>query len=170
MVPSHHSDADVVENILQQQVKLISNLWSWQYYSAKAEYHIVGNFREEFIFVFFASQKPFTKNETAKFLLAMCKVSEPCFNLAYFQLASRSNSNKSLSMSVPLMAITQAIQEIEVLCNHRRTNWTAEQGREWKQSFLRMSWVRSYFSPPHWMGQLTLPSISVNNSKPSLSF
>ena len=91
-------------------------------------YRIVFNFREGFIFTFFASQEPFPKIKTAKFLLATCKASEPCFNLAYFKLSSRCNSYKSPSQRVPLTAIAQAIQEIEVLRKHRRTNRTAEQG------------------------------------------
>ena len=36
-------------------------------------YHIVGNFREGFIFAFFASQELFAKIKTAKFLLSTCK-------------------------------------------------------------------------------------------------
>ena len=43
---------------------------------------MVGNFCEGFIFVFFASQEPFAKIKTTKFLLSTCKASEPHFNLA----------------------------------------------------------------------------------------
>ena len=39
----------------------------------------------------------------------------------------------------------KAIQEIEMLRKHRHTSQTAPQGREWKQSLLRTSWVRGYF-------------------------
>ena len=41
-----------------------------------------GNFREGFIFTFFASQEPFAKIKTAKFLLSTCTTSELRFNLA----------------------------------------------------------------------------------------
>ena len=60
---------------------------------------MVGNFHEGFIFTFFVNQKPFTKIETVKFLLFMCKVSELHFNL---KLISCLNSNRSLSASVSL--------------------------------------------------------------------
>ena len=109
-------------------------------------YHMVCNFREGFIFVFFASQEPFAKIKTTKFLLSTCKASEPRFNLAYFKLSSRLNSNRSLLVSVPLTAIAQAIQESEVLRKHRRTKRTAAQGQVRKQLFLWTSWVRGYFS------------------------
>ena len=56
------------------------------------------------------------------------------------------NCNRSLSVNVPSTAIAQVIQEIKVLCQHRRTSRTAAQGRERKQPFLRTSWVRGYFS------------------------
>ena len=46
------------------------------------QYRMVGNFGEGFIFAFFASQEPFAKIKTAKFLLSTCKASEPRFNLA----------------------------------------------------------------------------------------
>ena len=51
----------------------------------------------------------------------MCKASDLFLNPAYFKL---SNSNRSLSASVPSVVITQAIQFIKVL-KHRRTNWTS---------------------------------------------
>ena len=43
-------------------------------------YCMVGNFREVFIFAFFASQEPFAKIKTAKILLPTCKANEPRFN------------------------------------------------------------------------------------------
>ena len=46
------------------------------------KYRMVGNFREGFIFAFFASQEPFAKIKIAKFMLSTCKASEPRFNLA----------------------------------------------------------------------------------------
>ena len=51
--------------------------------------------------------------KTAKFSLSTCKSSEPRFNLAYFKLSSRPNSNKSWSVSVTLTAIAQVIQDIK---------------------------------------------------------
>ena len=57
-------------------------------------------------------QEPFTKT---KILLSACKVSKPHFNLAYLQVSSRPNSNRSLSTNLPLTAIAQAIQKIKVL-------------------------------------------------------
>ena len=47
----------------------------------KTDYRIVGNFCEGFIFAFFASQEPFAKIKTLKFLLDTCKAIEnylPC--------------------------------------------------------------------------------------------
>ena len=41
---------------------------------------MVDNFREGFIFVFFASQEPFAKIKTVKILLSMCKANKPPFN------------------------------------------------------------------------------------------
>jgi len=41
---------------------------------------MVGNFREVFIFAFFASQEPFAKIKTTKILLPKCKVNKPRFN------------------------------------------------------------------------------------------
>ena len=40
-------------------------------------------------------------------------------------------AKRSVLASVPLTAITEAIQEIEMLRKDRRTNQTAAQGREW---------------------------------------
>ena len=69
-------------------------------------YHMVGNFHEGFIFVFFTSQEPFAKIKTAKISLSTCEVNEPHFNTA---------ANRSVSASVPLTAIAEAIQKIEML-------------------------------------------------------
>ena len=44
--------------------------------------------------------------------------------------------SRRVSASVPLTAIAQAIQEIEVLCKHRHMNWTTAQGQERNQLFL----------------------------------
>ena len=52
-----------------------------------------------------------------------CKASKPHFNQ---------------TISVPLTTITQAIQEIEVLHKHRRTNWTVAQGRQAEAIVLRL--------------------------------
>ena len=84
------------------------------------------------------------KLKPRNFMLSTCKASELHFNPAYFKLSSHPNS---LSASEPLTAIAQAIQEIEVLLKHRRTNWTVVEGRERKQSFLQMSWVWGYLLP-----------------------
>ena len=46
----------------------------------KHYYRMVGNFREVFIFMFFASREPFAKIKTAKILLPTCKANEPRFN------------------------------------------------------------------------------------------
>ena len=48
--------------------------------SAGKHYRMVGNFREVFIFVFFASQEPFVKIITVKILSPMCKANELRFN------------------------------------------------------------------------------------------
>ena len=82
---------------------------------------------------------------------------QTAFQSGYFKLSIRPNCNRSLSVSVPSTAITQAIQEIEVLCQHRRTNRTAAQGRERKQSFLRTPWVRGYFSRHTGRAEIAIP-------------
>ena len=70
-------------------------------------YRVVGNFCEVLIFAFFASQEPFAKIKTTKILLPTCKANEPRFQYpAYFYTAAY----KSVSASVPLKAITEAIQ------------------------------------------------------------
>ena len=45
-----------------------------------------------------------------------------------------------------LLAIVQAIREMEVQHKHRQTNRTAVQGREQKQSPLQTPWVRGYIT------------------------
>ena len=41
------------------------------------------------LFAFFVSQDPFANGKTAKHLLSMCKVNNPCFNSSYLELSSR---------------------------------------------------------------------------------
>ena len=66
--------------------------------SRNGKYHIVGNFREGFIFVFFVSQEPFTKIKTAKIYVGHVQSERTTFQSGlYFKLSSGSNSNKSLS-------------------------------------------------------------------------
>ena len=68
---------------------------------------MVGNFREVILFAFLASREQLAKIKFAKNFLrlrGMNDVSSSC----YFKLPSSPNSNRSLSVSVPLMAITQA--------------------------------------------------------------
>ena len=62
----------------------------------------------EFIFSFFMSQEPFVKVKTKKFCCPCSK------RVNYISIRPTSNylANRSLSMSVPLMAIAQDIQEI----------------------------------------------------------
>ena len=72
-------------------------------------------------------------------MLSMCKVISIRSTWNYLA------TNGSLSEVVPLTAIAEAIHVIDVLRKHRRTNQTAVQSREWKQSFLRTSRVRGYF-------------------------
>jgi len=108
-----------------------------------------GNLREEFIFLFFASQELFAKIKTRK-LSSMWKVNEARFNSLYLA------TNRSMA-SVPLMA--EAIQDIEMLHKRRYLDQTVAQGREWKQSFLRV------FSSPHWNKELRLSSLSITLSK-----
>ena len=59
------------------------------------KYHMVGNFCEGLIFVSFASPEPFMKIKTAKLLLSMSKVNEPCFNLSYLDWFSHQQKNVS---------------------------------------------------------------------------
>ena len=60
-------------------------------------------------------------------------------------------------MSVPSTAIAQVIQEIEVLCQHRRTNRTAAQGREQKHE--RPGYEATFLATLE--QELRLPSLSV---------
>ena len=59
----------------------------------------------------FASQEPFVKIKTAKMLLTTCEVNELRFNPRPTYTAA----NRSMSASVPLTAIAETIQEIEML-------------------------------------------------------
>ena len=136
-------------------------LWPLRYYN---KYHMVGNFCEGFIF---ASWEPFAQIKTAKFSLSMCKSSKPHFNLAYFKLSSRPNSNKSWSVSVTLMATAQVIQDIKVLRKDRRMNhgpaiFVYTGGDESRSNCLSVLCMRLLFSP-HWNKELRLQSLSVNN-------
>ena len=72
---------------------------------------MVGNFREGFIFVFFVSQEPFVKIKTAKILSSTCKQMTIPDLLGTIYIAA----NRTVSASVPLTAIAEAIQEIEIL-------------------------------------------------------
>ena len=98
-------------------------------------YRVVGNLREGFIFAFFTSEEPFAKIKTAK--MSKCIANELSFNhrpsLNYIV------ANRTVSASVPLMDIAEALQAIEILRKHRRTNQTAAQGRERDQTLLRTS-------------------------------
>ena len=59
-------------HVKNRQNKLIWSLrWACIYESNS--YHMVGNFREGFIFAFFVSQEPFAKIKTAKILSSTCK-------------------------------------------------------------------------------------------------
>ena len=107
-------------------------------------YRMVGNLREGFIFAFFTSQEPFAKIKTAK-MSSKCKANELSFNprpsLNYIV------ANRTVSASVPLMAIAEALQAIEILRKHRRTNQTAAQGRERDQSYYERPGYGVLFSP-----------------------
>ena len=87
---------------------------------------MVGNFREGFIF---ASQEPSAKIKTTKICCPRAKrtnrVSIPSLLGTIYIDAKR-----SVLASVPLTAITEAIQEIEMLRKDRRTKQTAAQGQE----------------------------------------
>ena len=65
-----------------------------------------------------------------KFSVPMCTSERITYILIqhYVKLSRHSNSNRSLSASVPLMAIDQTIQEIKVLRKHRQMNQMAVWG------------------------------------------
>ena len=129
---------------------------------------MVGNFREGFIFVFFASQEPFAKIKTAKILSSKCKTNELSFTPqpTYNYIVA----NRTVSVSVPLTAIAEALQEIKMLRRHRCTNQTAAEGRERKQTFTtNVLGTRVLFSL-HWNKELNLPSLFVSDSRHLLSF
>ena len=106
-------------------------------------YRMVVNLREGFIFAFFTSEEPFAKIKTAK--MSKCIANELSFNhrpsLNYIV------ANRTVSASVPLMAIAEALQAIEILRKHRRTNQTAAQGRERDQSYYERPGYGVLFSP-----------------------
>ena len=56
--------------------------------------YMVGNFREEFVFTFFASKEQFTKIKTAK-LLSTWKVNEPRFNVSTDKRIRHQHKDKS---------------------------------------------------------------------------
>ena len=84
---------------------------------------MVGNFCKEFIFVFSQVKSHSHKLKLQKFCHPCAKrtsqVSIPGL-LGTIYVAA----NRTVSASVPLMAIPEAIQEIEVLHKHRHTNQT----------------------------------------------
>ena len=80
-------------------------------------YRMVGNFREGFIFTFFASQEPSRKLKLRNFCCPRAKRANRV-SIRPTSISSCSNSKRSLSASVPLTAIAQTIQEIEVLRKH----------------------------------------------------
>ena len=88
---------------------------------------MVGNFCQRFPF---ASQEPFAKIKSAKILLSTCKANGARFNpglLGTICIAA----NRGALASVPLTAIAEAIQEIEMLyVSTDGMNQTAAQGRE----------------------------------------
>ena len=105
---------------------------------------MVDNFHEGFIFAFFTLQELFTKIKTAKprkFCHPRAKRMK-CVSIPDLLRTVYIAAKRSVSVSVPLTAITVAIQEIEMLCKHRCTNQTVVQSRERK---LQMSWVQGYF-------------------------
>ena len=57
----------------------------------------------------------------------MHKASEPHFNPCLLRTIYIA-TNRHMIASVPLTAITEAIQETEMLCKHRHTNQTVVQG------------------------------------------
>ena len=92
-------------------------------------YNMVGNFRGAFIFAFLASQDTFAKIKTAKFFVVKVQSEQSAFQ-SFLLGTIYITANRSVSASVPLTAIPEAIQEIEVLCKHRWTSRTAAQDWE----------------------------------------
>ena len=89
---------------------------------------MVGNFREVFIFTFFASQEPLAKIKTAEILLPMCKANKPRFS-------PRPTSIQQPTKACQWVCLWRlSLKLSKMLRKHRRTIWTAAQGREWKQS------------------------------------
>jgi len=89
---------------------------------------MVGNFREVFIFTFFASQEPLAKIKTAKILLPMCKANKPRFS-------PRPTSIQQPTKACQWVCLWRlSLKLSKMLRKHRRTIQTAVQGRERKQS------------------------------------
>ena len=109
---------------------------------------IVGDFLEGFVSLFLWVKSHLWNREvcevkTAKFWLSTCKANEPHFSPSYsIYIATK----RSVSVSVPLMANTVAIQEIKVLCKHRhvRLSTVSMNALVWGH-FPRHSRTRSWF-------------------------
>ena len=123
---------------------------------------MVGNFRKGFIFEFFTSQEPFAKIKTAKNFF--------CPRAKWANRFSIWPTSNYLAVPTPIepsqrpypWRLSLSIQEIEVLQKHRRTNRTAAEGREWKQSLLWTSWVWGYINFSSYQNkELSLPFLSV---------
>ena len=100
---------------------------------------MVGNFCNRFLF---ASQEPFAKIKSVKILLSTCKANEARFNSALL-ITICIAANRGAFASVPLTAITEAIQEIETQHKHRRHE--PDSSARPRERKLRRSWVRGYF-------------------------
>ena len=72
---------------------------------------MIGNFRRVFIFEFLASQDPFAKIKTAKFFVINVQSEQTAFQ-SFLLGTIYITANRSVSASVPLTAIAEAIQEI----------------------------------------------------------
>ena len=87
---------------------------------------MVGNFREGFTFAFFASQEPFAKLKPRKFCCPRVKRTNRISILSPLEIIY-TPANRRVSASVPLTAIAEAIQEIEML---RSTNVRTRERRK----------------------------------------
>ena len=129
-------------------------------------YRMVGHFRKGFIFVFFTSQEPFMKIKTMNFFVLHVQSKWTVFQLVLHGIIYIA-TNRTVSVSAPLTAIPDAIQEIEVLCKHRHTNQTAVPRAEAIIS-INILGMR-LLSSPRWNKALRLPYLFLNNSRHSHS-
>ena len=76
--------------------------------------------------LFFASQEPFAKTETAKFFVVPMQRELPAFQSALFLEVP---TNRRVSVSMPLTAIAKAIQDCQQIEAQRIQQWRMDDSK-----------------------------------------